>query len=62
MTLGAAHTLRLDHCIGSIEIGKFADFAVLHQDPLDVPPESLRDVQVWGTVLGGQVFEAPAQP
>ena len=62
VTLGAAHTLRLDHCIGSIEIGKFADFAVLHQDPLEVPPEALRDVQVWGTVLGGQVFEAPAQP
>lgn len=62
VTLGAAHTLRLDHCIGSIEVGKFADFAVLHQDPLEVAPEALRDVQVWGTVLGGQIFEAPAQP
>lgn len=62
VTLGAAHTLRLDHCIGSLEVGKFADFAVLHQDPLEVPAQALRDVQVWGTVLGGQVFEAPAQP
>lgn len=59
VTLGAAHTLRLDHCIGSIEIGKFADFAVLEQDPLEVAPENLRDVPVWGTVLGGQVFQAP---
>lgn len=59
VTLGAAHTLRLDHCIGSIEVGKFADFAVLDQDPLGVPAEALRDVPVWGTILGGQVFKAP---
>lgn len=59
VTLGAAHTLRLDHCIGSIEVGKFADFAVLEQDPLAVAPEALRDVPVWGTVLGGRVFQAP---
>lgn len=62
VTLGAAHTLRLDHCIGSIEVGKFADFAVLEQDPLELPPEQLRDIRVWGTVLGGQVFQAPAAP
>jgi hypothetical protein len=24
-----------------------------------VPPEKLKDVGVWGTVLGGKVFEAP---
>jgi len=62
VTLGAAHTLRLDHCIGSIEVGKYADFAVLEQDPLEVAPQDLRDVPVWGTVLGGQVFEAPTHP
>lgn len=62
VTLGAAHTLRLDHCIGSIEVGKFADFAVLGQDPLEVPAQALRDVPVWGTVLGGQVFQAPTHP
>ncbi len=59
MTLGAAHTLRLDHLVGSIEVGKQADFAVLGDDPLAVPPAALRDVPVWGTVLGGKVFAAP---
>ncbi|QEZ45729.1 amidohydrolase [Cupriavidus oxalaticus] len=59
MTLGAAHTLRLDHLVGSIEVGKQADFAVLDDDPLAVPPAALRDVPVWGTVLGGKVFAAP---
>jgi predicted amidohydrolase YtcJ len=59
ITLGAAWTLRLDEEIGSIETGKRADFAVLDDDPLAVPPEALKDVGVWGTVLGGKVFEAP---
>jgi hypothetical protein len=58
ITQGAAYTLKLDHEIGSIEVGKQADFAVLEDDPLLVAPESLRDVPVWGTVLGGRVFAA----
>jgi predicted amidohydrolase YtcJ len=59
VTLGAAYTLRMDGEIGSIETGKFADFAVLDDDPLSVPPMELRDVPVWGTVVGGSIFEAP---
>ncbi len=59
MTLGAAYTLKLDHEIGSIEVGKRADFAVLEEDPLQVPREALRYVPIWGTVLGGRIFEAP---
>jgi predicted amidohydrolase YtcJ len=59
MTLGAAYTLRMDHLVGSIEVGKHADFAVLEDDPLAVPPADLRDVPIWGTVLGGKVFPAP---
>ena len=53
ITLGAAHTLHLDHEIGSIEAGKRADFTVLEGDPLAVAPEALKDVPIWGTVLGG---------
>jgi predicted amidohydrolase YtcJ len=59
VTLGAAYTLKLDHEVGSIEVGKRADFAVLHDDPLAVAPVALKDVRVWGTVLGGRVFECP---
>lgn len=56
ITLGAARTLKLDHEIGSIEPGKLADFAVLLQHPHE--QASLRDVEVWGTVVGGRVFPA----
>ena len=53
ITLGAAFTLRLDHLVGSIEPGKYADFAVLDDDPTTVPVETLKDVSVWGTVIDG---------
>jgi predicted amidohydrolase YtcJ len=58
ITMGAAYTLKLEHEIGSIEIGKCADFAVLEDDPLSIDPINLRDIKVWGTVQAGRVFEA----
>ncbi len=58
VTLGAAYTLKLDSEIGSIEIGKCADFAVLEDDPLTTPPEQIKDVRVWGVVQGGRIFAA----
>ena len=59
ITLGAAYTLKLDEELGSIDVGKRADFAILDDDPLAVAPERLKDVGVWGTVLGGRIFAAP---
>ena len=53
ITLDAAYQLKLDHEMGSIEAGKLADFAVLEADPLEVDPVTLKDIEVWGTVLGG---------
>ncbi len=55
ITLGAAHVLKLDHQIGSIQTGKHADFCVLAEDPLRVDPMALRDIDVVATVLGGEV-------
>ncbi|MGX9935405.1 amidohydrolase [Advenella kashmirensis] len=59
MTLGAAYTLKLDDRIGSIETGKQADFAILEEDPLAVDPTRLKDIRIWGTVLGGTIFPCP---
>lgn len=59
VTLGSAYTLKLDHVVGSIESGKFADFVVLDEDPFVVPAEKLKDVPIWGTVIGGIVQKAP---
>lgn len=59
ITMGGAISLKLDHEVGSIEVGKLADFAVLNEDPLEVDAMALKDIGVWGTVVGGEVFEAP---
>ncbi len=60
ITLGAAHTLKMDHLIGSIEVGKYADFCVLEEDPSRCAPEALKDIGIAGTVLGGEPTEALA--
>ncbi len=53
VTIDAAYVLGLDSELGSIEVGKAADFTVLAEDPLEVSPERIRDIDVWGTVLSG---------
>jgi len=58
ITLGPAYTLKLDHLIGSIEVGKFADFAVLKGNPLESDAAALKDIEVVATVRGGQIFAA----
>ena len=58
ITIGAAYTLKLDHLVGSVEVGKLADFAVLGSDPLEAPPAALKDTKVLGTMRGGVFFPA----
>ena len=53
ITIDAAHLLHQDADRGSIEVGKLADFAVLEEDPLEVDPERLKEIGIWGTLLGG---------
>jgi len=57
ITIDAAHVLRRDHVLGSIEPGKHADFTILGDDPYEVEPLAIRDIPVHGTVLAGRVFE-----
>ena len=55
ITIDAAYTLGVEDRIGSIQSGKFADFTVLDQDPFVVEPMKIKDIRVWGTVVGGRV-------
>ncbi|WP_110707831.1 amidohydrolase [Salinicola sp. CR57] len=57
ITLDAAYTLKLDDRVGSLEVGKFADMAVLDEDPRDVPLDRLASIRVAATVVGGHVFD-----
>ena len=56
ITINAAYTLGIEDKVGSIEAGKFADFAVLDADPQTIPAIKIKDVGVYATVLGGKVI------
>lgn len=59
-TINAARALHLEDRIGSIEVGKLADFAVLDGDPLATPAEAIRGIPIWMTVVGGEVLHSAA--
>jgi predicted amidohydrolase YtcJ len=58
ITVNAAHQLRLEKQIGSIEVGKFADLIVLERDFLTVPDAELGRNRVLLTMVGGEVVAA----
>lgn len=54
MTSDAAWQCHSDHEIGSIEVGKMADFVVLDADPHAVDPSAIHGIAVQETWLGGR--------
>jgi len=58
ITVDAAFVLNRDDTLGSIEVGKHADFAVLDDDPYEVDPKRLKDIDIRGTVLAGEIHDA----
>ena len=59
-TINAARALYLEDRLGSIEVGKLADFAVLDGDLLATPAAAIRSVPVWMTVIGGEILHSAA--
>jgi hypothetical protein len=58
-TLDAAHAAFDDADVGSLAVGKRADFVLLAEDPLAVPPARLRALPVLATYVDGRVvYEA----
>lgn len=60
ITMNAAHTLRLEQRVGSIEVGKLADLIVLERNFMSVPEDELARNQVLLTMVGGQVVMGKA--
>lgn len=58
MTIWAAYGNFEENKLGSIEVGKAADFIILEKDLMTAPAAQLRDIKVWKTFVGGEkVFE-----
>jgi len=54
MTIWAAKANRMEKQVGSIEIGKKADFIILDKDLMKVPTDSILQVKVLKTYLNGE--------
>lgn len=56
ITIDAAFVLGMEDEIGSIRSGKKADFTVLEDDPYEVEPSEIKDIDIWGTIFEGTPF------
>jgi predicted amidohydrolase YtcJ len=54
-TLESAYSVFQENTLGSLNVGKRADFVVLSDNILEVPPENIIDIDVEMTVVGGIV-------
>ena len=54
-TLGSAYASFEENIKGSIEVGKLADFIILSDDPSKVSPDTIKDIKVEKTVVGGKI-------
>jgi predicted amidohydrolase YtcJ len=52
-TLGSASLADRDHDVGSIEVGKLADFVVLSDDPTDLNADAIRSLRAEAVFVGG---------
>ena len=57
ITINAAYSLRHDDQVGSIEVGKLADFVLLGADPYAVPVDTIEKIEVLGTWVGGSPID-----
>jgi predicted amidohydrolase YtcJ len=61
-TMGGAYTMFAEDTLGSIEVGKLADFVVIPVDYMTIPAEDIWKIEPVMTVIGGEtVYTKPAQ-
>lgn len=58
LTINAAWQMNMEDKLGSITVGKYADFVVLDENPLDIPSDKIININVLKTIVNGkQIYE-----
>jgi len=53
-TLGSAYIMFEENTLGTLEIGKLADFIIVDRDPFHVDEKDLKEIKVLATYIGGK--------
>lgn len=61
VTIDAAWMMRWEDRVGSIRAGKYADFTVLNEDPIELyykkKVDYIPEIKIWGTIFEGEIKE-----
>jgi len=55
-TLNGAYASFEENLKGSVEPGKLADIAVFEKDLTETPPEEIRNIKAYMTLVGGKIL------
>jgi len=59
-TREAATVLGIEDQVGSLEPGKYADFVVLSENPLEIDPMKIKNIRIEATVMNGRITHLAA--
>jgi len=62
VTAMAAYAIKEEKTKGTLEPGKLADLVILEKNPLDVPPETIREITVLETIKEGKTIWRRGEP
>jgi predicted amidohydrolase YtcJ len=62
-TIDGAYACKQEKQLGSLEVGKLADLAVLNQNLFAIPTEQIHNTKVWMTIFNGKlIYSDPGMP
>ena len=56
LTINSAWQIKMENKIGSIKVGKYADFVILDKNPLKVPKKEIKNINVLQTIVNGNTI------